>query len=208
MPAPEPDLDAILPLLDPESWVGMRPSRAPRWLMDRDAAAVALCWLVGVRPRQLRESLLRRDWRPGPGELVDVRVGGRYVVSRTRALPVLEAARDAVGRYLGSCPVEFKPDGPLLLHADGSWYVLSDEKYAARRIARITAGRVLSLADLSDRYRRYVEWTRATDGTVERLAGRTGPFDGLDPSSKALARALRAAHPFGRGALPAPGSLD
>lgn len=196
MPAPEPDLDAVVALLDPASWAGARRPR-PGWLADRDAAVAALCWLVGLRPFQLRATLRRRDWRPRNRERVEVRVGGRYAATRTRELPVLDAARDAVGRYLRSCPFDLSPDGPLLRHADGTDYRHVDVLHADRRLRRM-GGPVEGLADLAGRYRRYVEWTRASDGTVERLAGRAGPFDRLDPGPKALLRALRAAHPLGR----------
>jgi hypothetical protein len=59
-PAPEPDLDAILPLLYPASYANPHDRRAD-WERSRDAAAVALAWLCGLRPFQMRATLRRGD---------------------------------------------------------------------------------------------------------------------------------------------------
>jgi integrase len=197
-PCPEPDLDAILRLMDPaifataETW-----KRAhPPWSAHRDVAVVALCWLVGLRPLQI-EHLKRSAWRPRGRDVVRAPGVGRYEGVRDRDLPVLTAARDAVDAYLGACPFPVAEAGPLVLRDDGAGFAERDVSAFNARLKRITGGRLRTLADLSGRFRRYIEHTGATDGTVERLVGRTGVHDHLDPGPKALRRALEAVHPVG-----------
>ncbi|MCW2276534.1 hypothetical protein GJ654_20340 [Rhodoblastus acidophilus] len=204
MPAPEPDLDAILPLLDPAAFA--RPRRNwkaayPDWAPARDAAIVALCWLVGLKPLQLGH-MLRRDWRRG--DVARLPGLGRYAGIRGREMPVLDAAREVVGLYLKTCPLPMPPGGPLLLRADGTAFGERDVSPFNARLKKVTGGRIPALAHLTGRFERYVEWSARQDGTVERLAGRVGPDDDKDPAIGRLRRALREAHPLGRG-LPGAG---
>jgi hypothetical protein len=208
MPAPEPDLDAILPLLDPATFARPRANwkaAYPDWAPARDAAIVALCWLVGARPLHLGE-IRRGDWRPGMRDVARLPGIGRYEGVRGGEMPVLDVAREVVGRYLRSCPLPLPEGGPLLLRADGAAFGEPDVSPFNARLKKITGGRIPSLAHLSGRFRSYVEWSGVEDGTVERLAGRVGPDADKDPAIGRLRRALRDAHPLGRG-LP-PGRRD
>lgn len=200
-PAPEPDLDIILPLLDPATFAQVGSWRAahPPWAAQRDVAVVALCWIVGLRPLQI-EHVRRRDWRPG-GYILHAPGGVKYAGIRDRDLPVLAPARDAVGAYLRACLLPMPADGPLILRADGAGFAERDVSSLNARIKKATAGRIGGLAVLTGRYRLYVERTMAVDGTVERLVGRTGVYDHLDPGPKRLLRALEQTHPVGRGLL-------
>jgi integrase len=198
-PAPEPDLDVILPLLNPATFaqVGTWKTAHPPWAAHRDVAVVALCWIVGLRPSQI-EHVRRRDWRPG-GHILRAPGLGRYEGVRDRDLPVLAPARDAIGAYLRACLLPMPADGPLILRADGVGFAQHDASPLDARIKKATAGRIGGLGVLTGRYRLYIERTMAVDGTVERLVGRTGVYDHLDPGPKRLRRALEEAHPVGRG---------
>lgn len=198
-PAPEPDLDAILALLDPAAFAPVRTWKKahPPWAAHRDAAVVALCWIVGVRPSEI-EYLKRSDWQPG-GSVLRAPGVGRYAGVRDRDLPVLAPARDAVDAYLKACPLPHPANGPLVLRADGTGFTESDISPLNARIRKASGGAISGLGVLTGRYRAYVENSLATDGTVERLVGRTGVYDRLDPGPKRLCRQLETVHPVGRG---------
>jgi integrase len=199
-PAPEPDLDVILPLLDPATFAPMRNWQPPRplWGAERDVALVALCWIVGLRPMQIAR-VRRREWRPERRDILRVYGAGHYARFRGRDLPVLAPARDAVEAYLAACPLPLPVNGPLILRDDGAAFTRRDITHINRSIERRTNGRIGGLGVLAARYRLYVEVTRAEDGSVEKLVGRNGRFHHLDPGPKRLRRALEAVHPIGGG---------
>jgi integrase len=192
----EPDLEAILRLLDPANF----PSRTrggaagPAWQPYRDVAIVALCWIVGLRPLNI-EHLKRGDWMPG-GETIVLAPGlGRYEGFRARALPVLERARDAVAGYLKAYPATLPPEGPLIRRPDERGFVEADVGSFNLRLRKVSNGSITTLATLSGKFMSYIENTRAKDGTVERLVGRTGVYDHLNPDMRDLRRAVERAHP-------------
>jgi integrase len=197
----ERDLDAILRLLDPATFPAPNFQR-PAWCRERDVAAVALCWIVGLAPAEILR-LARADWRPGRSDVVQVRVEGMNAILRHRTLPVLERARDAVETYLKACPHCSSQAAPLLLHASGKPLDIASLGRTDRAIAAATSGAVTGLRDLQARYRRVVHLTRATDGSVEWLCGSAGPHEDGRPTRKRLRAALERAHPASLTNLPA-----
>jgi len=82
------------------------------WLAARDAAILTLLYGCGLR---IGEALgLRRGDAP-VGETLRVVGKGR----KERLVPVLPVVRAAVADYLGACPYDPGPDGPLFLGARG-----------------------------------------------------------------------------------------
>ncbi len=87
---------------------------APEWIVARDTAVLALLYGSGLR---ISEALtLQRKDAPVKGRDM-LRVHGKG--GKTRVVPVLPIAREAVERYLALCPVRLASDGPLFIGARG-----------------------------------------------------------------------------------------
>lgn len=85
---------------------------AEPWIAARDTAVVTLLYALGLR---ISEALaLRGADHPLPEVLRITGKGGR-----TRIVPVLPAARDAVDRYVRLCPYDLPADQPLFRGARG-----------------------------------------------------------------------------------------
>lgn len=82
------------------------------WIGARDAALLTLLWAAGLRISEAL-ALNRRD-APLP-EMLRIRGKG----GKERAVPVLDAAREAVDVYLARLRFDPGPDGPLFLGARG-----------------------------------------------------------------------------------------
>jgi hypothetical protein len=194
--AAEPDLDFLLRLLDAAAYRPTCRQFHPPWAARREAACVALCWLAGVRPYELRY-LKRRDWRPERRETLTVDYHGRHEQHRRRTVPVLDAAATIVEAYLRACPHPLPPEGALLVRWNGEPFRRIDCQSVQERVGRASGCRSM-LPQLAGRYRLYVSLSDRTDGSVERLTGADGPYSRLEPDLAALTRTLRGAHPLGR----------
>jgi integrase/recombinase XerC len=87
---------------------------APEWIAARDTAVLTLLYGSGLR---ISEALgLTRKEAPIKGRDM-LRVHGKG--DKTRVVPVLPVAREAVERYLVLCPVKLQPDDPLFIGARG-----------------------------------------------------------------------------------------
>jgi integrase/recombinase XerC len=87
---------------------------APEWIAARDTAVLTLLYGSGLR---ISEALgLTRKEAPIKGRDM-LRVHGKG--DKTRVVPVLPVAREAVERYLALCPVKLQPDDPLFIGARG-----------------------------------------------------------------------------------------
>jgi integrase/recombinase XerC len=87
---------------------------APEWIAARDTAVLTLLYGSGLR---ISEALgLTRKEAPIKGRDM-LRVHGKG--DKTRVVPVLPVAREAVERYLALCPVKLPPDDPLFIGARG-----------------------------------------------------------------------------------------
>jgi len=85
---------------------------APEWIAARDTAVLTLLYGSGLR---ISEALgLTRKEAPIKGRDM-LRVHGKG--DKTRVVPVLPVAREAVVRYLALCPVKLQPDDPLFIGA-------------------------------------------------------------------------------------------
>ena len=84
------------------------------WILARDTAVLALLYGSGLRISEAL-SLERKD-APVKGRDM-LRVKGKG--GKTRVVPVLPIAREAVARYLELCPVALSSDGPLFIGARG-----------------------------------------------------------------------------------------
>jgi integrase/recombinase XerC len=85
---------------------------APEWIAARDTAVLTLLYGSGLR---ISEALgLTRKEAPIKGRDM-LRVHGKG--DKTRVVPVLPVAREAVERYLALCPVKLQPDDPLFIGA-------------------------------------------------------------------------------------------
>ncbi len=82
------------------------------WIAARDAALVTLLYGAGLR---ISEALSLRG-RDAPFRET-LRIEGKG--GRTRMVPVLMAARDAMDEYLRDCPYAMSPDAPLFRAARG-----------------------------------------------------------------------------------------
>ncbi|MGZ5863003.1 MAG: tyrosine recombinase XerC, partial [Methyloceanibacter sp.] len=87
---------------------------APEWIAARDTAVLTLLYGSGLRISEAlgltrKEALIKgRDM---------LRVHGKG--DKTRVVPVLPVAREAVERYLALCPLKLAPDDPLFIGARG-----------------------------------------------------------------------------------------
>jgi integrase/recombinase XerC len=87
---------------------------APEWIIARDTAVLALLYGSGLR---ISEALsLKRKDAPLKGRDM-LRVTGKG--SKTRVVPVLPIAREAVELYLKLCPMRLGSDDPLFVGAHG-----------------------------------------------------------------------------------------
>jgi len=85
---------------------------AEPWVAARDVAIVTLLYGCGLR---ISEALnLKRADHPLPEVL---RITGKG--DKTRLVPVLPAARNAIAQYIGHCPFTPPPEGPLFLGVRG-----------------------------------------------------------------------------------------
>ena len=90
------------------------PANAPEWTVARDSAVITLLYGSGLR---ISEALgLNRQEAPTEGRDI-LRITGKG--GKTRAVPVLPVAQQAVQRYLDLCPRELAPDGPLFIGKQG-----------------------------------------------------------------------------------------
>ena len=87
---------------------------APEWITARDTAVLALLYGSGLRISEAL-SLTRKD-APIRGRDM-LRVTGKG--DKTRVVPVLPIAREAVERYLALCPMELGSDDPLFVGVRG-----------------------------------------------------------------------------------------
>jgi len=86
----------------------------PTWIRLRDVAVLTLLYGSGLR---LSEALsLNRSDAPVAGRDT-LRITGKG--GRTRLVPVLDVAREAIAAYLESCPWRLGPDAPLFVGARG-----------------------------------------------------------------------------------------
>ena len=87
---------------------------APEWIVARDTAVLALLYGSGLR---ISEALsLKRKDAPTKGRDM-LRVTGKG--SKTRVVPVLPIAREAVELYLALCPMGLGSEDPLFVGAHG-----------------------------------------------------------------------------------------
>src|SRR5690606_18486293 len=100
-------VDAALRLVDDDG-----PDGRP-WVGARDSAVMMLLYGCGLRISEALD-LDRRDAPTDRATLVVTGKGGK-----TRLVPVLPAARDAVARYLELCPFVLGPDDPLFVGIRG-----------------------------------------------------------------------------------------
>jgi integrase/recombinase XerC len=89
-------------------------SEAPEWIAARDMAVLTLLYGSGLRIAEAL-SLTRRE-APIKGRDM-LRVHGKG--NKTRVVPVLGIAREAIERYLALCPVKLQPEDPLFIGAQG-----------------------------------------------------------------------------------------
>ncbi len=87
---------------------------APEWTVARDTAVITLLYGSGLR---ISEALgLDRGEAPVGGRDI-LRITGKG--GKTRAVPVLPVAQQAVERYLNLCPYGLAPEGPLFVGRQG-----------------------------------------------------------------------------------------
>ena len=84
---------------------------APSWVTARDAAVLTLLYACGLR---ISEALGLTQQVAG-GETLTVRGKG----GKTRIVPVLPAAREAIDRYVSLCPWHLAPGEPLFRGVKG-----------------------------------------------------------------------------------------
>lgn len=88
---------------------------APQWVNARDTAVLLLLYGCGLRISEAL-GLDRRD-APANSTHTSLRVQGKG--GKTRMVPVLPIAREAVARYIELCPLPLDADGPLFLGVKG-----------------------------------------------------------------------------------------
>ena len=87
----------------------------PTWVMARDTAVLILLYGCGLRISEAL-GLNRRDAPLAPGADT-LTITGKG--NKTRLVPVLPVAREAIGAYLALCPAALAPDGPLFIGVRG-----------------------------------------------------------------------------------------
>ena len=125
-------VDAALRLVDEEDM------DAPEWVVARDSAVMVLLYGCGLRISEAL-GLDRRDAPTDPSRatLVITGKGGK-----TRLVPVLPAAREAVTRYLDLCPFVLGPGDPLFVGVRG--------KRLSPRIIQLAIARLRGALGLAD----------------------------------------------------------
>ena len=88
-------------------------TEAPAWIAARDAAVLCLLYGCGLRISEAL-GLTPADM---PADAQVLRITGKG--NKTRLVPVLPAAREAVAKYLSLCPYPLAPDQPLFVGAKG-----------------------------------------------------------------------------------------
>jgi integrase/recombinase XerC len=91
----------------------MTPDAEP-WLGARDTAVLTLLYGSGLRISEAL-SLTRKEAPIRGRDMLRVRGKG----DKTRVVPVLAIAREAIERYLALCPTTLGPDDPLFIGARG-----------------------------------------------------------------------------------------
>jgi integrase/recombinase XerC len=106
------------------------------WILARDAAVLALLYGSGLR---ISEALgLRRNQVAAGTDVVTVTGKG----NKARMVPVLAQVAASVCEYLGLCPFELAPDGPLFVGAKGG--------PLSPRIVQLTMARLRGALGLPD----------------------------------------------------------
>jgi integrase/recombinase XerC len=90
-----------------------RSDECPQWVQARDRAVLILLYGCGLRISEAL-SLSRRDV---PIDADTLTITGKG--SKTRLVPVLPLAREAVRQYLDLCPSPLAPDDPLFIGVKG-----------------------------------------------------------------------------------------
>jgi len=90
---------------------GLTGNDAPGWVAARDTAVLTLLYACGLRISEAL-SLTLRQARCNP-----LSVTGKG--NKTRIVPVIPAAHEAVAAYLESCPLALDPDAPLFRGVKG-----------------------------------------------------------------------------------------
>ena len=108
-----------------------RPETAKRaqWLADRDAALFTLLYGCGLR---IAEALALNRAQAPMGASMVIRGKG----NKERLVPVLPIVREAIARYLETCPHDPGPQGPLFVGARGGRL---GARMVQKRIARLRA---------------------------------------------------------------------
>jgi integrase/recombinase XerC len=83
----------------------------PQWVLARDEAVLTLLYAAGLR---ISEAL---SLTPRQADQPVLRVTGKG--NKTRIVPLLPAARDAITRYRDLCPFALKPEEPLFRGVKG-----------------------------------------------------------------------------------------
>jgi integrase/recombinase XerC len=85
----------------------------PQWVLERDAAVLALLYGSGLRIGEAL-SLRRRD---APGSRDSLTILGKG--NKTRGVPVLPQVARQIESYIENCPFPLPPDGPLFVGVKG-----------------------------------------------------------------------------------------
>jgi integrase/recombinase XerC len=85
----------------------------PQWVLDRDAAVLALLYGSGLRIGEAL-AMLRKH---APGNRDGINVTGKG--NKTRGVPVLPQVSKLIEAYITSCPFDLPPDGPLFVGVRG-----------------------------------------------------------------------------------------
>lgn len=162
------------------------------WVAARDVAVMTLLWGCGLRISEAL-ALHGRDW-PFREALTITGKGGRQ-----RQVPILPAARAAVGTYLAQCPWRLAPDQALFRGVRGG-RLRQDQIAGALRRARASLGLPPSATPHALRHS-FATHLLAAGGdlrTIQELLGHaslstTQVYTGVDDAH--LMAVYRAAHP-------------
>ena len=117
------------PIVDPNT---------PQWVGARDTAVLLLLYGCGLRISEAL-GLNRSDAPIGPGQTT-LRITGKG--GKTRMVPVLPVACEAIAQYVDLCPWTLEPTGPLFIGVKG-------KRLNARNI-QLTVQRLRGALGLSD----------------------------------------------------------
>jgi integrase/recombinase XerC len=109
----------------------------PAWIVARDAAVLTLLYGAGLR---ISEALSISRAQAPIGDVDSLTIKGKG--GKTRAVPVILPAREAVETYLELCPFVIAPDSALFVGARGG--------PLSPRIIQLTVERLRSALDLPD----------------------------------------------------------